>query len=236
MKKLFLFLVCLLPVAAIAQESSSEPKKTYWTSASELIFSWGMVEDNDLPEDPSSVMRFSVFFHFQEQMHVDFNNNTGMFIGLGVRNVGMINDLGNGLKLKQRSYSFGIPIAFKFGNFEDNFYAALGAEAELMFHYKQKAFYDDSKYKKSEWFSDRTNIINPSVFLDLNFRKGTYVRFKYYLLDFLVEDKQSLSIDGVSIPYSPEKSQLFYVALGLNINHKDIKKQVQSTEGTYSYR
>ena len=236
MKKIFALLLLALPVTIKAQETTDSPKP-YWSSASEFIFSFGMVEDDNLDSDPSSILRFSMFFHFQEQMHIDLSDKVGIFTGFGVRNVGMINDIeymGETIKLKQRSYSFGIPIALKLGNMKDRNYIALGAEAELMFNYKQKAFYDDTKYKKTSWFSDRTNLINPSVFMDINFKKGAYVRFKYYLLDFLNGDKQSLSVDGVDIPYSPEKSQLFYIALGLNLSHKEMKKQLDNAAGTLS--
>jgi len=222
----------LLPALVRSQDVNSTPHKHYWKSASELIFSWGNVKDE--PKDISPVIRFSMFFHFQEQYHIDMNEHFGVWLGFGIRNVGMINNISDSVKLKQRSYSLGIPIAFKIGNFPDNFYASIGGEAELMFHYKQKAFYDDTKYRKSDWFSDRTNLINPSVFLDLNFKRGAYVRFKYYLLDFLTEDKQTVSVNGVDIAYSPEKSQLFYVAIGMALNHKDKRAKVVVEDASYS--
>jgi hypothetical protein len=147
----------------------------------------------------------------------------------------MINDFEGGVTLKQRSYSLGIPIALKLGNIENQIYASFGGEAELMFHYKQKAVYDDEKYKKSEWFSDRTNLINPSLFLDMNFKRGAYIRFKYYLIDFLVEDKQSVTIEGNSLDYTPEESKLFYVALGVTLNYKSMKKSMGSSGSMSMY-
>ncbi|HEX5001074.1 MAG TPA: hypothetical protein VFW78_01130 [Bacteroidia bacterium] len=232
MKKILILFLLLLPSIVRSQDGSTSSQKNYWKSASELIFSWGNVKDGS--KDISSVIRFSMFFHFQEQYHIDMNEHFGVWLGFGIRNVGMINDISDSVKLKQRSYSFGVPIAFKIGNLPKNMYASIGGEAELMFHYKQKAFYDDTKYRKSEWFSDRTNLINPSVFLDLNFKKGAYIRFKYYLLDFLVENKQTISVDGTKIDYTPEQSQLFYVAFGMALNHKDKHPKVVIEDAAYS--
>jgi hypothetical protein len=232
MKKLLLAVLFILPCVSYAQEVASDNPRPYWKSASELIFSWGIVEDGDV--EVSSVVRFSCFFHFQEQIHFDSNDKFGFWTGFGIRNIGMINDFEGDVTLKQRSYSLGVPVAIKVGNLNKDLYVSFGGEAELMFHYKQKAVYDDEKYKKSEWFSDRTNLINPSLFLDLNFSKGAYVRFKYYMLDFLVEDKQSVSIEGVNLDYTPEKSQLFYVALGMTFDYKKIRKGGSSTQQTYS--
>ena len=195
--------------------------KPYWLSASEFIFSGGDVSATGGPLgeeiNVNSIVRFTCFFHLQEQFHYDFNDNIGIYTGLGIRNVGIINDLNDSIKAKQRVYSLGLPLALKLGSLPNKFYVALGAEVELFFHYKQKVFYDDEKFKKSEWFSDKVNLVNPSVFLDIHSGRGAYVRFKYYLLDFLVEDKQDIKIFGNPYPYRPESSKMFYVAIGTTI-------------------
>ena len=138
----------------------------------------------------------------------------------------MINKLNDSIKVKQRVYSLALPVALKFGNM-NGFHISAGGEAELFFHYTQKTFYDDEKFKKDEWFSDKVNLFNPSVFLQINTRKGTYFKFKYYLMDFLVEDKQSVKIYSVPYPYKPESSQLFYISIGNKI--KPGKKRNRNT-------
>jgi hypothetical protein len=224
MKK-WLLIALLLPVMLKAQDRVGT--KIYLKSASEFIFSVGImdayVEDaalnTDLEIDP--VVRFSGFFHLQEQLHIDFSPSFGIYTGLGLRNIGMINKINDSIRVKQRVYSLGIPFALKLGKLPGGWFVAAGAEGELFIHYKQKDFYDDDKRKFGEWFSDRVNLINPSVFLDINSKKGSYIRFKYYLNDFLVSDKQQVNLgNGNKFVFYPEKSQLFYVALGTTIKHK----------------
>src|SRR3954469_7046220 len=166
----------------------------YTMSASELIFSGGEVKSGGKTLD--NVIRFSAFLHFQQQFHYNFNNTFGLYTGFGLRNVGFINrinisdSLGD-VTVKQRSYSLGVPLALKIGNMKKGVFLALGAEAELMFAYKQKILYNDQKYKYDKWFSDKVNIINPSVFADIRFKQGSYIRVKYYLLDFLKDQDMS---------------------------------------------
>jgi hypothetical protein len=203
----------------VAQEPVKQ--KPYWLSASEFIFSGGSVSATGGPfnteMDINPIVRFTCFFHLQEQFHYNFNESIGLYTGAGIRNVGMINDLNDSIKVKQRVYSLGVPIALKLGALPDKFNIALGAELELFFHYKQKVFYDDEKFKKTEWFSDKVNIVNPSVFIDIHSGRGAYVRFKYYLLDFLVENKQDIKLYGVPYTYQPESSKMFYVSIGTTI-------------------
>ena len=248
MKKFYLlsFLFFLTTQAVFSQDDDQQPpKKWYWMSASEFIFSGSSVEafGGQVNSDPASpefgkyeeidvnpIVRFTCFFHFQEQLHYNFNQSVGMYTGIGLRNVGMINDLNDSVKVKQRAYSLGIPIAFKFGKLPDGFFAAVGAEAELFFHYKQKVFDDDEKFKKTEWFSDKVNLVNPSVFLDINSGKGVYVRFKYYLLDFLQEDNQEIKWYGNPYPYYPTSSKMFYIAIGTSLKAFTSKTAKKASE------
>lgn len=226
-KTIQLFLWCLMGLTfSVKAQESGVPGKPYWKSGSEFIFSLGDADAGLVATSP--IMRFSGFFHLQQEMHYDFNQSFGFYTGIGIRNVGMINELNDSLKLKQRAYGLGVPVAVKVGNLK-GFHVSAGAEAELFFHYKQKLFYDDEKFKQDEWFSDRINLFNPSVFLELNSRKGSYIRFKYYLLDFLVEDKQVVKIFGTKYPYFPESSKLFYISIGTKLmSDKNRKKREAS--------
>ena len=237
MKKISLVLALFISLVAFRvqaqQDTSKSRKNTYWMSTSEFIFSGGSVSATGGPEmtkiDVNPILRFTCFFHLQEQFHYDFNESVGIFTGVGIRNVGMINDLNDSIKLKQRVYSLGIPVAVKFGSLPNKFYVALGGEFELFFHYKQKAFYDDEKFKKTEWFSDKVNLVNPSVFLDIHSARGAYIRFKYYLLDFLVEDKQNVKIYDKPYNYFPESSKMFYVSIGTSIQAFSSKKSKKTS-------
>jgi hypothetical protein len=155
MKKTILFFAWLIPMFSDLSSQAQEikpAKKMYWMAASEFIFSFGSVAAKGGPDmteiDVNPIMRFTCFFHLQEQFHYDFNETVGLYSGLGIRNVGMINDLNDTIKAKQRVYSLGLPLAIKLGGLPNKAFIALGTEVELFFHYKQKVFYDDEKFKK----------------------------------------------------------------------------------------
>jgi len=218
-------LILIIPASLFALSASAQEKnkKNYILSASELIFSSGEVTDGDMKIDP--VVRFSGFFHFQTQAHYDFNKFAGVYTGIGMRNVGFINKLNDSVRIKQRSYSLGIPFAVKLGDKNERVWVAAGAEAELMFAYKQKVFYGGQKFKNHKWFSDKVNLFNPSVFAEVKFKRGGYIRAKYYLKDFLQKDKQDIRLFGVPYEFSPEESKLFYLSIGSAIEPKKAKRK-----------
>ncbi|MFM2190332.1 MAG: hypothetical protein RL491_718 [Bacteroidota bacterium] len=224
----FVFIILLISTLHIfthAQVPSA--RKTYWRSATEFIFSFSDVQGrtaNDSIQDLTAALRFSGFFNFQYQYHYDFSRTVGFMAGFGVRNVGFINSIGDSIKLKQRVYSFGVPLALKVGRLPDDFTLSAGVEPELFFHYKQKAFYDDEKYRKMGWFSDRVNLINPSVFLEVRFKSNSFIRCKYYLSDVLVDGKQSVTLGEKSVYYNPSTSKMFYVSIGVSVLEQPRKK------------
>jgi hypothetical protein len=217
-------LVSLTATSAYCQ--MDPPKNKYWFSSYEFIFSLSDIGAPDsLPQDlySSSNMRFSGFINSQYQYHYDINRNFGLMTGFGFRNVGFINNIGDTIKLKQRVYSFGVPVAMKFGKLPGGYSVTLGVEPELFFHYKQKAIYDDEKYKKMGWFSNRVNLINPSVFVDFRFKNGFFLRYKHYLLDVLVPENQSVSVGEKSVVYVPETSKMYYLSFGFSLPIEDEK-------------
>ncbi|HMQ49432.1 MAG TPA: hypothetical protein PKA00_18160 [Saprospiraceae bacterium] len=196
-----------------------ERNKVYTTSGGELIFSFGDILNDDV--DYSSRLRFSAFLHLGQYLHVDFGHNVGMFTGLAIRNVGMITDEGEGIVRKQRSYALGAPLALKVGDFRKRIFFFTGAEAELMFNYKEKLFVNGDKEDKfNEWFSDRTNLFNPSVFAGIQLPGGWSFKFKYYLREFLNPDFTQ-EVGGVLVkPYADLDTRLFYVSLSRSFGGK----------------
>ena len=187
-------------------------------STSETVLSFGSVENNG--KDLSNVVRFTPAVNFGVQFHKDFSGKAGFYTGLSLRNLGMINDVNDSVRVKQRVYTLGIPIALKFGDMNGNL-GAIGFENEFALNYKQKVFVNDEKSKSNIWFSDRTPIYLPSVFAEFKNKSGNYIRFKYYLTDFLESDNQKLNVARVT--YSPTRSTMFYVSTGLmlrNFNKK----------------
>jgi hypothetical protein len=190
--------------------SSSKPKKDmYFESASETILSWGNVEAVGL--DPKNVVRFSPFINLSGQFHIDFNDHLGIYTGLSLRNIGIITKLNDSVKVKQRVYTVGIPLGLKFGNMAGTFFV-IGAEAEFAINYKQKVYVNDAKEKTNIWFSDRTNIFLPSAFAEIRFKEGEYLKFGYYLSDFLESGNQHINVPNLT--YVPTKSQMAYISFG----------------------
>lgn len=237
MKKIVtaLFLLCVI----FSNERASA--QGYWASAGEMIFSLGTVDAPSV--DITPVMRWSPVFNGQVQYHYDFSEKAGIYTGLGIRNVGLIsrikynytdlngNTLQKDTRIKERAYGLGLPVALKVGNMNGVSIAA-GGEAELMFAYKRKVMEDNNKLKKTEWFSDNVNLFNPSVYGELKF-KTSYIRFKYYLLDFL--DYQGVQmLDGTIIAdYGPE-SPLWYISIG-SVNLFDEIEEFGSSTNTSAY-
>jgi len=244
MKAKLLILSFTLALNSIAQvgEEKTEYKKSYMASASEFILSMGNLGNVKIygPETiggvstpisdkaSSPIPRFSAFFHFTQQMHYNFSSGFGMYTGLGMRNIGMINNLNDTIRVKHRAYGLSVPLAFKIGNMGKKSYFALGAEAEYMFHFKQKVFVGegrgDKQNKTSEWFSHRVNGFNPSVFVEMNFGRGSYIRVRYYLMDFLnANARQGINVSGQDLSFTTDSSQLFAVSFGKVVSKK--KKQ-----------
>lgn len=219
MKKLLLTTFFLsLGLSLYAQETVT--KNWYTVAASETILSWGSVEATGL--ETGNIVRFSPFINFATQFHKDFSEKSGFYTGLTIRNVGIITDLNDSVRVKQRVYTLGIPIAVKFGDMNGNL-AAIGIDNEFAVNYKQKVYVNEEKSKSNIWFSDRTKIYLPSVFVELKSKMGNYIRFKYYLTDFLETDNQKINVPGVD--YSPTQSTMMYVSVGYAIKSREIVKK-----------
>ncbi|MEZ5071450.1 MAG: hypothetical protein R2751_10895 [Bacteroidales bacterium] len=245
---LFLFALCaltaLLPLSTHAQGFSTR-------SAGEIIFSNANVTLNQAEVNTNT--RFTLFFHTQQQFHLDATNNIGLFTGISVRNIGLITEdryqnLGfTGVDnthehwnktaiIKRRSYSLGVPLALKLGSFSKNFFLYGGGEIEWMFHYKQKLFLDDNKTKFKEWGSDRVNPFIPSVFAGIQFPKGVNLKFKYYLENFLNQDFRGTDF-GQSVDYSQfDNSGIWYVSLSFFLDKEEILDMVNTNHETTAYR
>ena len=238
MRNLMVLFFALVYATSVIGQSTTTPNPSpskanvYTASVGETIFSWGNVDAGD--QDVQNVVRFSPVFNFGQQVHIDFSNNFGIYTGLNLRNVGLIthtNMSGYEVKIKERSYGLGLPLALKLGDFDKNFNLAVGGELEVMFAWKRKIFVgDDVKTKDYDWFSDEVNIFNPSLFAEIKFYKGQYIRFKYYLDDFLQYQQGGLivPIPGVTSPENvlpdyAKASQLMYISIGAVVSDKKME-------------
>lgn len=234
MKKTILLLVLALSVIAI----NAQQKRIYHSAGSEIIFSGADMNFNGT--DANNNLRFTLFFHTQQQLNIDLTDNFGLYTGLAIRNVGLIMedyfqnvgydvdnthpDFNKNTKIKHRSYSLGFPLAFKVGSFSKNYFFYAGGEYEWMFHYKQKKFIDGEKYKFTAWTSDRVNPWIPSLFAGVQFPGGFNLKFKYYMDDFLNKDFRGQDF-GQDVDYSQfESSGIWYISLSVFISRKTINR------------
>lgn len=219
LKKLLSFIILsMISAYTIAQS------KTYLGSSSEYIFSLSQTTTKEGPSvDP--VLRFSMWFNSGAVIEQRLHKNIGIVSGLNIRNVGIINKM-DSIRLKHRVYGAGVPLAIRIGNLDKKVSVTLGAEAEFFLNYKVKEFVNKEKiYKKNEWLADEVELFNPSVFAQVQFGKSYYIRFKYYLNNFL---KECVAAPGSTAPCGytmhnnaktvitgyPLNSQLFYISLG----------------------
>ncbi len=247
MKYILFALSLAVSTSLFAQEEPAPKVDIYSTNGGEFIFSFADVDAGGA--DINNIIRFSAFFHAGQKWHFDFGKNFGLFTGYGIRNVGFITE-GDGIeeaefqefienepdlddiRVKRRSYTLGVPLAFKVGNLERGAYVFGGGELELMFNYKAKLFVDGDKEEKfNEWFSDRTNLLNPSVFGGVQFPGGLTLQVKYYLLNFLNQDFTQ-RVGGVNVqPFSNVDSRMFYLSVSYNLRRLN-KKEKKPEERT----
>jgi hypothetical protein len=221
----FLGLSLLIASAALAQ-------KSYFSSESELIFSFAKYSDSgDYKNTPP---RFTAFLHFSERYHYDFGKNMGMFTGISLRNTGFTVEVNDTLKRKHRVYTLGVPLAIKLGNMGAKKFIYIGAEIELPFNYKEKTFIHGKKkldLRFNEWFSSRTQSILPSVFFGMQGRHGLNLLARYYTGYFF---NQSFQESGVK-PYRNIKAQMFSFSVLFSVPDMDeYKGRRNNTIPTYT--
>jgi hypothetical protein len=206
-------------------------RSIYSITGGEFIFSFSRVTASGLLVD--NKLRVSLFPHLQQQFHYNFNNNFGILLGASMANIGLrgvytTENLNTSFELRQRALALGIPLALKIGKMEEGNYAALGFSAEFMTHYKSKFYLGGEKIKYTEWFSEKVNLFNPSIFLDLRNEKGGYIRFRYYLYDFLTETSTYYAnpLSSTFFTFTPQRSTVFYISFGSTFMKKKKPKKM----------
>jgi hypothetical protein len=214
-KTIFLMLILLFAIINVSMAQTKTQK--YFTSGTELIFSWASIDNNGT--EGNSVMRFTGFLHLQGNFNFDFNRSFGLYTGLALRNVGFIeNGPDDGLKKKYRTYNVGIPIGFKLGSMgKTHLYA--GYEIEFPINYKEKTFNNERKDDKfNVWFSNRTPAFYNSILVGVQFKYGMNLKFKYYLTNFFNQDYSEVNQDGITeYPYANKDVRIFYISLNINL-------------------
>lgn len=224
MKKLFI-LLALVGMFSFSQAQT----ETYFLSGMEMIFSFADIEYDKGGE--SNPVRWAPVFNIHGQWNADFNDNIGIYTGLGFRNVGYIMDNyqmedGTLAKKKFRTYNLAVPFGLKLGKLDKAFVYG-GYEIELPFHYKEKTFINDTKSKKTDFFSDRVEQFQQGVFVGVQLPGGANVKFKYYLTEFHNQGKT----DGDFMPYKGLSTNVMYVSLTFNMfKGKDFEYSSENSE------
>jgi hypothetical protein len=245
-KKIFPFLLILMGFFNL----TANAQHVYPVTSGEMIFSQSNTSftQDFLNQYPGARLaadnvRFTIFLHIGQYIHMDFSNSFGLYSGLGIRNVGMITDeslpqtvttthadvLYNDYKIIRRQYMLGVPLAFKVGSFSNHFYFFAGGEYEMGLVVKEKYWTgnfdrDGSKTKSVKWFSNQTPLFFPSLFAGVQFPRGVNLKFKYYLTDFLNNDYRisTNSQEGYTFNLSDlsryKDSHIVYVSLCWQFN------------------
>ena len=201
---------------------TARSQDVYPVSSFEHLYQFVEVEREGF--NTTNKMRYTIVFNFAQYWHMDFNNNIGLYSGLGIRNVGFIYDRTdaatgqNPRKTIRRSYTIGVPLALKIGVFDKHLYVSGGAEYELLYVYKGKAWDSHSrsgtKYKEVEWFSGKTKRFVPSVFAGVQFPGGFNLKGKYYLDHFLNTSYVGPDLGEQNVSFADyKKINMFYVSL-----------------------
>lgn len=221
-------ILIILAFILVSNISFSQNLKKSKAMGFELLFSSSNLKSPTLDTDP--VVRFTGFFNWRNEWHYNLSNRVGLFTGFNIRNIGMINkynDLltNDNMRLKQRSYTLGIPLGLKIGNMDKTLYFYAGGEIELAFHYKEKEFRGNEKqYTKTAWFSDKTERFLPSVYAGFQLPTGANISFKYYLTNFLNTDYTQ---NNIKI-YDGTTSNIFYVSVSVLIHDTMLDKMSDS--------
>ncbi|OQX73625.1 MAG: hypothetical protein B6D61_12355 [Bacteroidetes bacterium 4484_249] len=228
MKKIILIVL----VTVLIYNYGISQSETYWSSGSEMIFSFATIDDNG--SESGNIMRWAPVFNLQAMFNYDIGKNFGLFTGIAVRNVGYIYDnytlIENEqeiiVKKKFRTYNLGVPIGIKLGNIKKMFFYG-GYEFEMPFHYKEKTFRDEKKEKFSAWFSSRVEQFQHAFIVGIQFPHGANIKFKYYVSSF---HNQNYTETSGSKPYEGLNSNIFYFSLNYNL-FTPVKKYMKKDGG-----
>ena len=195
-------------------ETPTPVKKFYVSSGMDAaIFSTATMK-RPRHDDKLGTMRFSYVINIGTNFNYDFTNHAGIFAGVNIKNIGFIEQEGN-VHIKRRTYTIGIPLAIKFGNFEKKTFGFLGGGADVPFNYREKAFTSRShKTKFNEWFSNRTPMVMPYVFAGVCVNPGITFKLQYYLNNYLNPD---FTTNGIK-PYAGYDVHLILFSVGFNFS------------------
>lgn len=192
MKKLiaYLFLSIIIisaPTVLNAQGMEEADKKFSITSSADASMLQLALLDIGNSSDIST-LRYTLFWNGGFDFNYKLSENVALFSGLAIKNLGVIikDDTSTS---KFRTYGVGIPLGLKIGKMTDKYFI-VGGGVDFPFHYKAKRWVDgrSNKVKKSEWFSDQVNPIQPFGMIGYRFGNSLKVKAHYYPANFWNDD------------------------------------------------
>lgn len=208
----------LLVLASLVLVSvTSQAQRLYSTAELEIQLSYADVSNYGvhLPGIP----RYSPF-NFIHKEHLDFGKHFGLFTGISLRNTGFVYKLDEHRRINERVITLGAPFGVKIGRMQRGFYVAFGGDMELALNYKQKLFVDGKKQSKfNEWFSPRTQLLNPSLFLGARFKGGESALYlRYYPLNWYNEQYAVGIGEELTYPNAGKYASLFTLTWAINLD------------------
>lgn len=202
---------------------TSKKRKFYMANGYDLFMLSAASLQQPGKADKISTPRFTAVVNFGVNFHYDFNNRLGLFTGIGLKNLGVINHV-SGVTGKYRVYTIGAPIGVKIGDLLNRNFIIAGGGIDVPFNYREKIFTDRFKKmkKSSKWFSDKTATIMPYVFVGVSFDPGVVVKAQYYPANFF----NTNYVDGNSLkPFAGMNANIFALCLSLDIHYNQYKMQ-----------
>lgn len=234
MKKLLALtaIVATLSPLAHAQDVTTtsvtitKPSRIYASSSLDgAMFSLNTTSQSGI----KNIVRFSYFINTGVNFNRDFGNHFGMYVGIGVKNLGYI-EKSEGVStptlttvpttVKHRVYAVGIPVGFKFGNLKPKgTFGLIGGGVDFPTNYKEKIFTDGrkNKTKSNEWFSKQVTPVMPYVFLGVTLKSSFTIKLQYYPGNFMNQDYKD---NTGALVYAGYESHIGVVSLSYNVKGK----------------
>ena len=202
--------------------------KFYKHSGMDFIYSF--IDYTSNPMSVNNKPRFSFFLHFGEYWNLDLNDNIGFFSGVSLNNIGFI-AVNEAIDMQKRfrSYGLGVPLAMKIGSFKNKFYMYGGGEYQCLFHYKEKTYYQGDKIKSTDWFSSKTPLFLPSIFVGIQFPQKVNLKFQYTLSNFLNTDEFIPEMNR-NASFGIPSGHLFWISLAFTDFERILKKDKDKEE------
>lgn len=192
------------------------------------IFSTAIFEKPGRNQELTPV-RFSLI-NFGYHFNYDFDEHFGMYTGLGIKNIGFIEKIGDST-IKRRVYTIGVPLGFKLGNLQKRHYGFVGGGVDVPWNYREKGFVNRrDKQKFNEFWSDRTERFMPYLFAGFAYGKGSTLKLQYYPGNFFDTDYEETRGGITTRPYRGYSAHLLYVTLGVDFSYKSNAKKIKPDE------